>query len=219
MPPFSVPVVHAADRYVVIDKPSGLLSVPGKVTQDCAAWRVRLMFPGATGPMVVHRLDMETSGLMVLGLDEGAQRELSMQFESRFVEKQYVAELEGEPPGESGEVRLPLRPDINNRPVQIVDFTHGMRAHTSWKLLDRRENSSRVLFSPVTGRTHQLRVHAATPKDAFGEKGGGMGCPILGDGLYGTRASAPRLMLHASRLAFNEPGTGARVEFEAPIPF
>lgn len=218
---FKIPIIHEDERFVVIDKPSGLLSVPGKglEKQDCAVWRVRLMYPRARGPMVVHRLDMETSGLMVVALDEDAQRQLSMQFEGRQVEKSYAALLEGSVEGETGEVRLPLRADLQNRPRQIVDFEHGMRAHTSWRVLAREIDRTRVEFRPVTGRTHQLRVHAATARDAFGERGGGLGCPIVGDGLYGTTGSGARLMLHAAGLSFLVPGGSRRLDFVCPAPF
>lgn len=204
---------------MVIEKPAWLLSVPGKgkAGRDCAAARVRGMFPGATGPLVVHRLDMETSGLMVFALNESAQRELSRQFEERVVEKQYVALVSRASYGrehaerlaaESGEISLPLRADIENRPVQIVDLVHGREAVTRWRVLGREIDRVRVLFEPRTGRTHQLRVHAAL----------GLEHPIIGDGLYGGEP-AERLMLHASRLSFLEPGTEARVEFASGAPF
>jgi tRNA pseudouridine32 synthase / 23S rRNA pseudouridine746 synthase len=212
-------VVHKGARFVVLDKPAWLLSVPGKGEdkQDCVASRVRAMFPAATGPLVVHRLDMETSGLIVLGLDEGAQRELSMQFERREVEKAYVALL-GEPaddrggprraPGDWGMITLPMRTDIDNRPRQIIDHVHGRTAVTRWEVVAHETDRVRVRLVPETGRTHQLRVHMAV----------GLGRPIVGDRLYGGEA-APRLMLHAARLSFIEPGGRRRVEFESAAPF
>lgn len=206
-------IVHSALRYVVIDKPAGMLSVPGRGEdkQDCAAARVRAAFPGARGPLVVHRLDMETSGLLVFGLDEDAQRDLSMQFERRGVAKSYIALLEGDLPGDSGLVDLPIRADIENRPVQIVDHVHGRPSQTKWSVLSRETDRTRVLFEPVTGRTHQLRLHAASPE--------GLGRPILGDALYGTRSSAPRLMLHAAYLSLREPSSDRAVEFRSVAPF
>lgn len=201
-------VVHAAARYVVVEKPTGMLSVPGKGVgkEDCVAARVRGMFPGARGPLVVHRLDMETSGLLVLGLDEGAQRELSGQFEARLVGKRYVALVEGEVVGQAGEISLPLRPDLTNRPYQIVDRAEGREAVTRWRVAAREVDRTRVDFEPLTGRTHQLRVHASHPE--------GLGRPIIGDVLYGREeAGAPRLMLHAAYLSFLEPGGARRVEF------
>ena len=153
----------------MVDKPSGLLSVPGKgeQNQDCVVARVRAMVPEARGPMIVHRLDMETSGLLVVALDEDAQRELSMQFERRDVEKSYVAVLDGIVERDAGVIDLPLRPDIDNRPVQIVDHVHGRPATTRYRVLVREGDRTRVHFEPVTGRTHQLRVHAATPAAAI----------------------------------------------------
>lgn len=192
-----------------------MLSVPGKGEgkRDCVAARVALMFPLATGPLIVHRLDMETSGLMVLGLDADAQRELSRQFEARLVEKEYAALLDGIVEPDSGRIDLPLRADIDRRPVQIVDHAQGRPAVTGWRVLARETDRTRVEFRPLTGRTHQLRVHAATPANA-----GGLGHAIIGDALYGG-PPADRLMLHASRLAFLDPASGRCVEFECPTPF
>jgi tRNA pseudouridine32 synthase / 23S rRNA pseudouridine746 synthase len=193
-----------------------MLSVPGKGPDkaDCAAARVRAQFPPARGPLIVHRLDMETSGLMVFALDEAAQRELSGQFEARRVEKRYTALL-GPPAGpgdlltaEAGEISLPIRADIDNRPVQVVDPVHGRESITRWRMLAREIDRIRVAFEPLTGRTHQLRVHAAA----------GLERPILGDALYGGEP-AERLMLHASYLSFLDPATGGRVEFRSPAPF
>jgi len=197
-----------------------MLSVPGKGPEkaDCAAARIAAMFPRATGPLVVHRLDMETSGLIVFGLDEEAQRELSAQFEKRVVEKSYVALVTGSVRAmwagpdpldrDDGEVSLPMRGDLERRPLQIVDPENGREAVTRWRVLSREIDRIRIRFEPFTGRTHQLRVHAAT----------GLGHPIIGDELYGG-PEAPRLMLHAASLSFLEPGTGRRVEFESAAPF
>jgi tRNA pseudouridine32 synthase / 23S rRNA pseudouridine746 synthase len=209
--------LHAAARCVVVEKPAWLLSVPGRGEEkrDSVAVRVAEMFPGATGPLVVHRLDMETSGLMVLALDAAAQRELSMQFERRMVEKGYVALL-GARAGagtelpvleDEGVIELPMRLDVENRPRQIVDLVQGRPALTRWQVLAREADQVRIRFVPVTGRTHQLRIHAAA----------GLGMPMIGDALYGGRAAA-RLMLHATYLSFVEPG-GGRVEFESKAGF
>ncbi len=210
-----VPIVHRAARFVVVDKPSGMLSVPGKGAEkaDCVAARVARMFPDAGGPLVVHRLDMETSGLMVLGLDADAQRDLSAQFEARTVEKSYIALLprwgrEGTELAELGTVNLPMRADLEHRPVQIVDHDQGREAVTHWRALSREVDRIRIRFEPLTGRTHQIRVHAAS----------GLGRPIIGDALYGGE-NAPRLMLHAAALSFAEPGARRRVMFESPVPF
>lgn len=212
-------IIASTDRFVVIDKPPGMLSVPGKGEhkQDCAVSRVRARFPDATGPMVVHRLDMETSGLMLVALDPGAQRELSGQFERRTVEKSYTALLDGDVYADEGEINLPMRADIERRPYQIIDHVHGRQAITRFRVLAREVDRTRVEFSPVTGRCHQLRVHAAAPRTLH--ENGGLACPILGDALYGDPASAPRLMLHATRLSFLDLGTNARIEFASAAPF
>ena len=213
MNPAGLTIVRSTDRYVVIDKPAGLLSVPGKGegNRDCAAARVREAFPGCSGPLVVHRLDMDTSGLLVFGLDAAAQRELSGQFEARTVDKKYVALVLGAPPAETGEIDVPIRADITNRPVQIVDYEQGRQSRTLWRVLSLEADRTRLELVPLTGRTHQLRVHLAQA-----------GLPILGDVLYGdqprTAESADRLMLHASELEFVEPG-GVRVRVVSRPPF
>jgi len=213
LPAPSLPILHATDRYVVIDKPAGLLSVPGKgeANQDCVAARVAAAFPEATGPLIVHRLDMDTSGLIVLGLDPDAQRDLSGQFERREVDKAYIALVEGIVPAETGSVDQPLRPDIDRRPHQIIDCVHGRPALTHWSVLAYETDRTRLRMVPHTGRTHQLRVHAAH-----------MGHPIIGDVLYGSEPEDTRinrLMLHAAELGFREPGTGAPMRFESRAPF
>lgn len=226
--------------WVVVDKPAGLLSVPGKGDEphkkDCVASRVAAMFPSATGPLIIHRLDMDTSGLLVLGLTPDAQRALSRQFEERRVKKRYIALLDGIIEfADEGEVNLPIRLDPDHRPWQVVDGLHGRAALTRWRVLSREVDRTRVVFSPVTGRAHQLRIHAATSREA-----GGIGRCILGDVLYGsgyrgppppdatpppptgphgTLVPAERLMLHASYLAFSDPVTGRRIEASSPAPF
>ncbi len=201
----------------MVDKPAGLLSVPGKGPDktDCAAARIAAHFPDASGPLVVHRLDMETSGLLAFGLTPETQRQLSRQFEEREVEKAYTAllgDFRGLGPDpldrEVGVVSLPVRPDIGNRPIQIVDPIHGREAITRWRVQSRETDRIRIRFEPITGRTHQLRIHAAA----------GLGRPILGDVLYGGDP-APRLMLHASELSFLDPGTGRRVSVVSAPPF
>lgn len=209
-------IVHATDRYVVVNKPPGLLSVPGKgeANQDCVPIRVRQMFPQASGPMVVHRLDMDTSGLIVVALDADAQRELSMQFERRRTRKRYVALVDAVVRAESGEIDLPMRADLDNRPIQIIDHEIGRPSVTRWSLAAIEVDRSRLLLEPVTGRTHQLRVHLAAA-----------GMPILGDVLYGpqprTAELCERLCLHACMLGFLEPGKGEGgwVEFTSPPGF
>ncbi len=214
--PSPLNIVRVTDRYVVVDKPAGLLSVPGKgpANQDCVSERVRTMFPEALGPLVVHRLDMDTSGLIVVALDPDAQRDLSAQFQQRRTAKRYIALVDAIPNVQSGTIDLPMRADIDRRPLQIVDHEHGRPSVTHWSLLAFEVDRSRLELEPVTGRTHQLRVHLAAA-----------GMPILGDVLYGpqprTRELADRLCLHASRLGFREPGKGEGgwIELASTPPF
>lgn len=215
-PPLELRLVHIDQRFVVVDKPAGLLSVPGKGEDkaDCAVARVRELFPEATGPMVVHRLDMDTSGLMVIALDAGAQRDLSVQFQDRLTRKAYVALVDGVVEREAGYVDLPLRVDWPNRPMQIVCMEEGRPAQTEYRVLTRETDRTRLELVPVTGRTHQLRVHCAEAR--------GLGAPILGDRLYAqgpARDDQPRLMLHAARLSIRPPGSKRLVDFESSVPF
>jgi tRNA pseudouridine32 synthase/23S rRNA pseudouridine746 synthase len=209
-------LVHIDQRFVVVDKPSGLLSVPGKGEdkQDCVVSRVLNLFPEATGPMVVHRLDMDTSGLIIVALDRGAQRHLSVQFQDRLVEKQYIALVDGIIEHDSGEVDLPLRVDWPNRPMQIVCYDEGKPAKTEYKVKLRETDRTRLELTPITGRTHQLRVHCADER--------GLGRAILGDSLYAegeVRDDHPRLMLHAAKLSIRPPGAKRVMDFESPSPF
>lgn len=213
------------DTFVVIDKPPGLLSTPGKGAEtnpakaDCVALRVQKMFPNATGPLIVHRLDMDTSGLMVLGLTPDAHRNLSRQFEQRIVTKQYVALLAGHydhlAPDVQGTIVLPMRLDVENRPRQIVDLVQGRVAITGYAVIAREEvdgrRVTRVEFVPVTGRSHQLRVHAAHAQ--------GLDAAIVGDPLYGDGLSTVRMMLHAEVLSFDPPGGSARIEVHCDALF
>lgn len=209
-------VVEASNQWVVVDKPAGLLSVPGigEEKKDCVVARVRAMFPAATGPMMVHRLDMDTSGLMVVALTPGAQRALSGQFERRETHKRYVALLDGiVAHADEGEVDAPLRLDVSRRPFQVYDWLHGREAVTRWRVLSFEVDRTRVALWPLTGRTHQLRVHAALLPPI------GIGRAIVGDPLYGRRLSGERLMLHAGELGFSDPGGGGGVLFRSAVPF
>jgi tRNA pseudouridine32 synthase / 23S rRNA pseudouridine746 synthase len=199
-------ILHIDDAIIVIDKPSGLLSVPGRGAdkQDCAVARVQAIYPEA---LTVHRLDMETSGLMILARTVFAQSFLGKAFEKRKVEKQYIAMVRPVIAGDAGEILLPLITDWPNRPRQMVDHEIGKPSLTRWRVLARDDaaNTTRVELSPVTGRSHQLRVHMNE-----------IGHPILGDSLYGTdesRNAAPRLLLHATRLRFPHPTTHEIVEY------
>jgi len=216
---FSPPAAVAEDMtvvfedawVVVIDKPCGLLSVPGRDASvaDSVLVRLRARYPHATGPLLVHRLDLDTSGLLVAALDPRAHADLQRQFASREVQKRYVAWVAGRVPGERGTIELPMRVDLDDRPRQIYDPVHGKSAVTEWQVLARNGERTRVAFFPLTGRTHQLRVHAAHPL--------GLGAPIIGDRLYGHEGA--RLHLHAESLSFRHPKTGQRVSFERPAPF
>ena len=196
---------------VVLDKPSGLLSVPSRDTSvtDSVLARLRARYPRASGPLLVHRLDLDTSGLLVAALDAQTHAALQRQFLRREVLKRYVAWVAGQVRAEQGTIDLPIRVDLHDRPRQIHDPVHGKPAVTRWQVLERHGARTRVAFFPLTGRTHQLRVHAAHPL--------GLGAPIVGDRLYGHEDA--RLLLHAESLAFTHPGTGQRVCFERPAPF
>jgi len=220
-PPAEGPdIIERGERWVAVNKPSGLLSVPGRGEHkaDCARSRVQAMFPDATGPMTVHRLDLETSGILLLALDKRAHVTLSRQFEDRQVEKKYIAVLDGHVADDEGAVNLPLIVDWPNRPKKKVDHNEGKPSETRYKVLDRYEDThgprTRIEFTPITGRSHQLRVHAAHPIDQ-----GGLGCPIAGDTLYGNADSADRLLLHASELMFYEPDTPNRIFLECEPEF
>ena len=211
--------VYEDEHLLVVSKPSGLLTVPGRSAslQDCAVSRLRARYPDATGPLVVHRLDMDTSGLLLVAKELDVAKALQRLFSLREIDKHYVALLDGHVTGEHGHITLPLRPDIDDRPRNIHDPVHGKPAHTEWQVLSRDlvqgQPRTRVRFTPHTGRSHQLRVHAAHPQ--------GLDAPIAGDRLYGRTPpdDDARLLLHAERLAFVHPVTGAPVVVEQPAPF
>lgn len=202
-----VSTVYEDDVIVVINKPTEFLSVPGKNVQDSVALRMQVKYPEATGPMVVHRLDMSTSGLMLIAKTKEAYKYLQYQFIKRRVKKRYVALLDGIVQEEEGSIDLPLRVDLEDRPRQLVCYEHGKRAKTEWKVIERSNGQTRIHFFPITGRTHQLRVHAAHPL--------GLHIPIVGDDLYGRKGE--RLHLHAEMIEFQHPESGqmVRVEVEA----
>jgi tRNA pseudouridine32 synthase / 23S rRNA pseudouridine746 synthase len=207
-----VRVVARGSGWIAVDKPSGVLSVPGKGEAGAVSvvsW-VMEHEPIASGPITVHRLDMDTSGLLLVGLNAETQRALSMQFEARTVEKRYIAVVTGRVAAENGTFDVPMRLDVPNRPRQIVDHEQGKAAVTEYRVLSREAGPPRTRLElvPLTGRTHQLRVHCAHA-----------GHPILGDMLYGDAASSPRLLLHAAWLAITDPSSGQRIEIESPPPF
>lgn len=206
-------LLYLSDQLLVVDKPSGLLSVPGRYPgkEDCLSRRVQAEFPDA---MIVHRLDMGTSGIVVMGRGARAQRELSIQFQERRVRKRYQALVDGHwTAAATGEIDLPIGVDEARHPKQKVDHVAGRPCLTRYRVLDGGSAPavSRIELEPVTGRSHQLRGHMEA-----------MGHPILGDDFYGTPAScarAERLMLHACRIEFGHPETGARLCIECPPPF
>jgi tRNA pseudouridine32 synthase/23S rRNA pseudouridine746 synthase len=170
---------------------------------------MKLKYPEAKGPLVVHRLDMSTSGLMLIAKTKEVHKSLQRQFINRSVKKQYIAILDGIIAENEGIIDLPLRVDLDNRPQQMVCEQHGKRAITHWKVLERKANTTRIQFSPITGRTHQLRVHAAHPL--------GLNTAILGDDLYGTIQN--RLHLHAETLVFKHPISSEILTISAPAEF
>lgn len=203
-------IIHQDDFILVISKPSGLLSVPGKGKQfaDCLESRVQNDIPQAR---IVHRLDMETSGLMIMALNKDVHRILHLQFEKRKTHKTYIARVHGIIEKDEGEIDLPLILDWPNRPHQKVCYETGKECLTKWKVLEREENATRVELTPVTGRTHQLRVHMRE-----------IGHSILGDTMYANteiEALANRLQLHAQSLTIHHPDGGERVTFTSPCPF
>lgn len=204
------PILLDDEHLLVIGKPEGLLSVPGKGPEkiDSLYYRLLQIWPGMR---VVHRLDRDTSGLLVFARDLPTQQHLNRQFADRTVEKRYIALVYGHPAETGGEINLPIRYDPDHPPTHIVDFEHGKPSLTRWTVLERKAGRTRLLLEPVTGRSHQLRVHLQA-----------LGHPILGDGLYARDfdlSAAPRLCLHAETLEFTHPVTEERLRFTLPAPF
>lgn len=202
-------ILHEDHEIVVVNKPAGLLSVPGRGEHlaDCLLTRVKDVFPQT---LLVHRLDRDTSGVMVFAQTPHAQRNLSMQFEKRSVKKTYIARVWGRLEPKSGTVDLPLIVDWPNRPRQMVDLHNGKPAMTDWRVLKASDAESRVRLMPKTGRSHQLRVHMQA-----------LGHPILGDPFYaeGEARDHPRLMLHSEELRLRHPDGGEGMRFRAKVPF
>lgn len=200
-------LIYQDDTLLVVNKPAGLLAVPGRGEdkQDCLSARLQQCFPDV---LVVHRLDMATSGLMLFARSAGMQRKLSLLFQKREVSKRYVAVVFGRMVQEVGDIDLPIAADWPNRPLRKIDAEQGKPSLTRYRVLGHAADTSRVELEPVTGRTHQLRVHMAA-----------IGHPILGDALYGEAASAPRLLLHASSLSFAHPLSGESLNFNSPPPY
>ena len=202
-------ILHEDRELVAVEKPAGILSVPGRQEHlaDCLIRRVQIAFPDA---LVVHRLDMDTSGVMIFALTAHAQRYLSMQFEQRVTKKIYIARVAGQVAEKAGEVDFPLIVDWPNRPLQKVCHETGKSALTEWKVIKMEEGETRLRLTPKTGRSHQLRVHCLA-----------MGHPILGDPLYTPKTAAdfPRMMLHSEELRIKHPENGRGMKFRAKAPF
>ncbi len=203
-------IIHQDQEVLVVSKPAKLLTVAGRKKEhaDCLEARVKKEIPSAR---IVHRLDMETSGLVIFALNAEAHRNLGRQFEQRKTDKEYIADIWGNPEEENGMVDLPLRCDWPNRPLQMIDLTHGKQAQTEWKIIERTEKVTRVSLKPITGRTHQLRVHMCE-----------IGHPIIGDDFYAHEAAfnaAKRLHLHAHKLVIYHPENNEKIGFESPVPF
>ncbi len=202
-------VIHDDQWLTVLSKPSGMLTVPGKLLEDSLLTRYQDAHPEANGPIVVHRLDQETSGLVMFAKDKETHKALQQQFETRSVKKRYIAVLDGVVKDDEGIIDLPLRPDVDDRPRQRVDAEFGKPAVTRYRVLERKNGQTVVAMEPLTGRTHQLRVHASHPS--------GLNCPIVGDRLYGRAAN--RLMLHAQSITFTHPKTGETMTLECSPDF
>src|SRR5690554_120892 len=204
-----IQTVYEDDFILVVNKPHDLLSVPGKEIYDSVYARIRKEYPDAEGPLLIHRLDMSTSGLLIIAKDLESHNALQKQFIKRTVDKTYTALLDGYLKETVGTIDLPLQLDILDRPRQKVDFETGKSARTEWKVIERKKGMTRIELTPITGRTHQLRVHCAHSK--------GLNTPIKGDDLYGVVAD--RLYLHATTLGVTHPKTKERMLFEAQPDF
>jgi tRNA pseudouridine32 synthase/23S rRNA pseudouridine746 synthase len=202
-------IVFEDDDILLINKPAEFLSVPGIHIQDSVYTRIKQQYPNISGPIIIHRLDMSTSGLLVVAKNKTAHKELQSQFINRTVKKRYVALLEGIVSKDEGTINLPLRVDLDDRPRQLVCYEHGKHAETNWEVIERKDNKTRVYLYPVTGRTHQLRMHTSHKL--------GLNIPIVGDDLYGKKAN--RLHLHAELIEFSHPTTKERMKFHKEAEF
>jgi len=204
-----IEIIFEDDSIAVINKPAEFLSVPGKQISDSVYARMKTRYPDATGPIIVHRLDMSTSGIMLIAKTEEVYLNLQSQFIKRTIKKRYEALLDGVPTTEEGFVDLPLRVDLDDRPRQLVCYEHGKPAQTIWEVIAVENGKTRVNFYPITGRTHQLRVHASHEL--------GLKTPIVGDDLYGTKSN--RLHLHAKSIEFEHPISKKRMQISVDAPF
>jgi tRNA pseudouridine32 synthase / 23S rRNA pseudouridine746 synthase len=208
-----VTIIHTDPEFLVVNKPGGLLAVPGRgpEKQDCVVNRVKALYPDCIEQPAVHRLDMYTSGIMLLARTKESHSLLSRQFEQRLVEKEYIAVVDGILAKDAGIIELSFRLDTDNRPLQIYDPEQGKMGITRWQKIKEQGGKTRILFSPLTGRTHQLRVHSAHSL--------GLGVPIVGDSLYGHGKEGEEMLLHASLLSILHPGNGQRIVFTSKPEF
>lgn len=202
-------IIYEDDYLIAVNKPAGMLSVPGKEETDSVYQRIKTRYPDATGPLIVHRLDMATSGVLLVAKNKEAHQHLQAQFKNRTIKKRYIALLDGKIPSKEGTITLPLRMNPYDRPRQMVDHEQGKNAITRYRVLNEQDEHTLIAFYPLTGRTHQLRVHAAHTE--------GLHCPIRGDELYGQKAD--RLYLHAESLEFVHPATGETISVEKKCEF
>ncbi len=202
-------IVFEDQHIAIFDKPSGMLSVPGRSSAESVASIARELYPDATGPLIVHRLDQDTSGLIIIAKSAEVNKALQRQFMERSLQKRYVAIVEGIIESNKGEITLPLMPNIDDRPRHMVNHQHGKASRTTYEVLERYERSTRLALTPHTGRTHQLRIHCADME--------GLSSPIIGDRLYGE--TGERLLLHAEQITFRHPVSGDMLKFSAPPQF
>ena len=202
-------IIYEDDWILVVDKPAGVLSVPGKLSTDSIQEQVQRLYSDSETPIIVHRLDMATSGLLIFAKTIDVYKKLQSMFKNRKIQKRYIAILDGSITHNHGEINLPLILNPKERPLQVVNHTLGKPAITQYEVIERKEGKTRIAFYPITGRTHQLRVHSAHPE--------GLNTPIMGDTLYGTYSD--RLYLHAETLSFTHPISGKEIHITTPCPF
>ncbi|WNW02431.1 RluA family pseudouridine synthase [Tenacibaculum sp. HL-MS23] len=202
-------IVFEDDELIIIYKPNDFLSVPGIHIQDSVYSRIKQQIKGVSGPIIVHRLDMATSGLLVLAKNKNAHKIIQSQFINKTVKKRYTALLDGIITENKGIINLPLRVDLDDRPRQLVCYEHGKPAKTKWEVIERKNGKTKVHFYPISGRTHQLRMHASHSL--------GLNTPIIGDDLYGKKSD--RLYLHSDTLEFAHPITKEKMKFHKKADF
>ena len=211
-------IIYDDDALLAVYKPAGMLAVRGNVDAPSVESVIQETYPDVSGPLIVHRLDMDTSGIMIIAKNKDIHKALQIQFYKHEIRKRYIALLDGIVKDDKGIITLPLSPNALDRPRQMVNYEHGKEAVTAYEVLERKDGTTRIAFYPQTGRTHQLRVHAAAPE--------GLGCPIIGDRLYAQSTTAnpspltvSRMMLHAEAIDFTHPTTGERIHLEVPADF